>query len=118
MKKILVIDDDISFGKFLCKGLEKAGFDVEFTACGSNAIRNLDSIAPDMVLTDIVMPNNEGIEIILSMRNSGFTKPIIAMSGFSNQSSSYLEAAELLGANGSLTKPFMIEDLQALLNLH
>ena len=115
-KKFLISDDDPQFGKFLSKGLEKAGYSVEFTTSGLEAIENIMSIAPDIVLTDIVMPDSEGIELIIELRNKGYKNPIIAMSGFSNQSSSYLEAAKLLGANASLTKPFAIEDIQTITN--
>lgn len=115
-KKFLVIDDDPQFGKFVTKGLEKAGFEVKFLTSGCEAIRDILSLAPDIVLTDIVMPDSEGIEIIIAMREKGFDNPIVAMSGFSNQSSSYLEAAKLLGANATLTKPFAMEDIEALAN--
>lgn len=115
-KKFLIIDDDPQFGKFVTKGLEKAGFEVEFLTSGCDAIRDIRTLEPDIVLTDIVMPDSEGIEIIIAMREKGYSKPIVAMSGFSNQSSSYLEAAKLLGANAALTKPFSIEDIQSIAN--
>jgi CheY-like chemotaxis protein len=115
-KKFLVIDDDPQFGKFVTKGLEKAGYTVEFMTSGTNAIRDILELAPDIVLTDIVMPDSEGIEIIIAIREKGYTNPIVAMSGFSNQSCSYLEAAKLLGANATLTKPFTMEEIQNLTN--
>lgn len=110
--KCLLIDDDPQFGKFVSKGLEKQGFDVTFKTSGVDAIAQLDEIGPDIVITDIVMPDSEGIELIIAMRNTGFEKPIVAMSGFSTQSSSYLEAARLLGANATLTKPFDIDEIK------
>ena len=114
--KFLVIDDDPQFGKFVSKGLEKAGYAVDFLTSGTDAIRDILTLAPDIVLTDIVMPDSEGIEIIIAMREKGFENPIVAMSGFSNQSSSYLEAAKLLGANATLTKPFAMEDIQGIVD--
>lgn len=109
--KCLVIDDDPQFGKFVSKGLEKAGFQVTFKSSGIEAMSVLTDISPDIVITDIVMPDSEGIELIIEMRNKGYQNPIVAMSGFSTQSSSYLEAAKLLGANASITKPFDMEEI-------
>ncbi len=64
-KKFLIIDDDPQFGKFLSKGLEKAGFSVQFTTSGLEAIERIIDISPDIVLTDIVMPDSEVIELII-----------------------------------------------------
>ena len=114
--KCLLIDDDPQFGKFVSKGLEKKGFEVTFKTNGADAISQLSEIGPDIVITDIVMPDSEGIELIIAMRNNGYEKPIVAMSGFSTQSSSYLEAAKLLGANATLTKPFEMDEIHKIAN--
>ena len=111
---ILVIDDDPQFGKFLQKGLSAKGYEAVFTESGKEGLEFLQENRPSYILTDIVMPDKEGIELILEIRKSGYSNPIIAMSGHSAQSSSYLEAAKLLGADASLGKPFSIEDFESL----
>lgn len=111
---ILVIDDDPQFGKYLQKGLNSAGYEVFYAESGRDGLEYLKTNKPQFVLTDIVMPDKEGIELILEIRKLGYTNPIIAMSGHSAQSSSYLEAAKLLGADASLSKPFSVEDFESL----
>lgn len=66
----------------------------------------------DLVITDIIMPEKEGLETILEFRKADPCLPIIAISGGGRQGySGYLEAAQPFGANRSLAKPFSQEDL-------
>ncbi len=82
-----------------------------------NGMEGLDLFAmavPDLVITDIVMPEKEGIEVILAVRNKRPTVKIIAMSGGGRQSpADYLQMAKMLGASTALTKPFSTEVLMA-----
>jgi len=114
-KTILVIDDDPQFGKYLTKGFNGNGFKVMFAESGKEGLEYLKDHTPSYILTDIIMPDKEGIELILEIRKLGYENPIIAMSGHSAQSSSYLEAAKLLGATDSICKPFTVEDFQTLI---
>lgn len=117
MKKILLIDDDelvlYAIKRYLCK----KGFEVETLTSGEKAIEKYKSFNPDIVITDIIMPDIEGIEVISSLRNIDSNIPIIAISGGSRRlDTSYLIGAELIGANATLEKPFEEEKLVEYIN--
>lgn len=117
MKKVLLIDDDDLVLYALTKYLTKEGFKVEILSSGSEAIEKYKSFKPDIIVTDIIMPDVEGIELISSIRQIDENIPIIAISGGSRRlDTSYLRNAELIGANATLEKPFDEEELVSYIN--
>ena len=81
---------------------------------GKEAIENYRSRPADLVVTDIVMPGQEGLETIMRFREEYPDVKIIAMSGAGrNTGQSYLDLAQKLGANRTLAKPFSIEHFLA-----
>ena len=80
MPRILLAEDDDSLRGFLARALERAGYDVTACADGDEAAAVLDQ-EWDLLLTDIVMPNREGVETIRELRTLDPQTPIIAMSG-------------------------------------
>lgn len=112
MTKILVIEDDSSFRKVLVRMLSKAGYEVDQAGDGNEALRVCEQFKPDLVLTDIIMPDKEGLETIQELLDMCPELKIIAMSGGGKFGpDSYLPLAEKLGAKASLQKPFMREEL-------
>ncbi|MDD2331547.1 MAG: response regulator [Candidatus Cloacimonetes bacterium] len=112
MVKILVIEDDDSFRNVLVQMLEKAGFEVKHASDGNQALTICDSYMPDLVLTDIIMPDKEGLETIQELVSKIPGIKIIAMSGGGRFGpDSYLPLAKRLGAKKTLQKPFMREEL-------
>jgi len=113
MGRILVIDDDQLVRDMVCQMVQRLGHQTrEFS--GGQAILDGASIDDvDAVLTDIFMPNGEGMETIRRLRGNHPDLPLIAMSGAGGweTGSSWLTMAEALGANASLTKPFTSEEL-------
>lgn len=112
MKKILVVDDKPSISKLIVQFLSKS-FDVETKEDGLQALSWLQSgNIPDMVLTDLQMPNLDGIEFISRLKESGFFRdiPVIVLS--SRDSSNDRIQCLKLGAEDYLTKPFNPEELQ------
>lgn len=107
MTKILVIDDDDLVRGMICNSLRKEKFDV-FEACnGNEGIRKAREEKPDIVVTDILMPDKEGIETILELQAMDSGIRIIAMSGGgSSKNMSFLEMAKKVGARHVLNKPF------------
>ena len=112
MKKVLLIDDDELVVYALNKYLSRKGFEVITLNSGKKAIATYKSFQPDIIITDIIMPEVEGIELISEIRRIDTNIPIIAISGGSRLlDTSYLSTAELIGANATLEKPFEEEVL-------
>ena len=81
MARILVIDDNDLVRASTRSILESEGYVVDEAGDGDIGIARVKSYGPDLILTDIVMPNKEGIEMIRDLRGRGYQGPIIAMSG-------------------------------------
>ena len=112
MSRVLIIDDDPQLRGMLCRVLERADFDVVEASDGNRGISACFEHCPDIVLTDIVMPEKEGIGTIVELRRSFPELPIIAMSGgLRYGAGEYLEAARRLGAVMTLEKPFLPSDV-------
>jgi CheY-like chemotaxis protein len=112
MPKILLVDDDDALRKMLRIMLTKMGHVVREARDGQVAIEMCGQEEPDLVLTDIVMPGQEGLETIFALRHSNPSVKIIAMSGGGRISSTdYLQIAKSLGARRVLAKPFSSEQL-------
>lgn len=111
---ILVVDDDPVVTKLCSAILKPAGFEIITASSGRQVIPLLKRWRVDMVITDLVMPEQEGIETILALR-SGYPKlPVVAMGEVKHLS--YLHTATILGAKTALIKPFLADDLLDLVN--
>jgi DNA-binding NtrC family response regulator len=105
MSKILIVDDDENILKLLTKWLELETHEVVPAINGQQAMDIMESEDFDLVVTDIVMPEKEGIELIVNVRRRNEQIPIIAMSGAGQNRDAYLSNAKKLGASRVLTKP-------------
>ncbi|MBI1776720.1 MAG: response regulator [Proteobacteria bacterium] len=116
MASILLVDDDAEVRATIQGMLEAAGHSVRAVADGSYAIHSFEQHRPDLVITDIIMPQREGIETIRAMRAIDAAVPIIAISGGGGiaHDLDYLKLARQLGAAGSLAKPFSGAALRSL----
>ena len=109
--RILVADDEAGIRGYLRATLEWAGYEVTEAADGKQALKEARKGGVDLVITDLVMPEQEGIETIQALRKEMPGIGIIAISGaFGGQ---FLEAARMLGADASLGKPVSAEQLLA-----
>ncbi|MFI5231189.1 MAG: response regulator [Gemmatimonadales bacterium] len=112
MSTILVIEDDPGVRRVLLHTLEYAGHQVRAVDNGRDALRALQDLEPDLVVTDIVMPDSDGLEIIRVLRSDHPGVRIIAISGGGMICrTTYLELAHLLGADVTLQKPILPSDL-------
>lgn len=112
MAKIVLIDDEKDLRQTLRLFLEHAGHAVVEAENGDEGIALHKSEAPDLVITDLIMPGKEGIETILELRRYDATTPIIAISGGGRlELTDFLQAARKLGAAYTLKKPFRREQL-------
>lgn len=107
MIRILVVDDDYQMREMLGVILERKGYDVK-TASDGNAAIQLQQTKPfDIIITDIIMPEKEGLETISELRRGYPRLKIIAISGGGRyRPEGYLELAKQLGADLVLAKPF------------
>ena len=120
MARILLIDDDAAVRYALKQVLERAGHQVEEANDGMVGIDVYNATRPDIVVTDIIMPNQESIETIIKLKRMAPEIAIIAMSGGGRTGNrDYLGMAEKLGAAKVMPKPFrpreLVEAVQALL---
>jgi DNA-binding response OmpR family regulator len=112
MAKILVIEDDVLVRNMIDKVLRHGGFDVVTAEDGVRGMTSFRSERPDLVLTDIIMPEREGIATIVEMRRECPDAKIIAMSGGGRiGSADFLGMAKKLGANDIIPKPFLPQEL-------
>ena len=113
--KILVIDDERSVRRMVAKMLAADGHEVIAAADGVEGLAVFRRERPAVVVTDIIMPNQEGMETIMALRHEDPRVRIIAMSGSGTPDGelNYLRMAKLLGADASLEKPFRAEELRA-----
>jgi two-component system cell cycle response regulator CpdR len=112
MGKILIIDDEPYILLMLKKMLEKAGYEVDLAANGREGLELFVKESADLVITDIIMPDKEGLELILEMKKLSPELKIIAISGGGRISpESYLECARHFGAERVFQKPFRQQEL-------
>jgi DNA-binding response OmpR family regulator len=111
-KTIVVIDDDSDFRELLEKVLSRDGYTVYTAANGNFGIDLYKSEQVDLVITDIFMPDKEGLETILDLRKLSAELKIIAISGGSPRvSEDCLRMAQTFGADRILRKPCSIHDI-------
>lgn len=112
--RILVIDDDEQVRILLKRIMEWAGYEVVEAENGRQGVRCQRSQSVDLVITDLIMPEQEGLETIRELRKDFPDLKIIAISGGGRiDPETYLAAAGELGANRIFSKPF---DIQVMLN--
>lgn len=109
---ILIADDDEPVRHLIRAGLEGAGYDVAEAANGVEAIRAANATPFDLVITDILMPEKDGLETIVHLRKRSPGLKVIAISGYEN--ALFLADARGLGAARVLPKPFKIAELVAM----
>jgi two-component system, chemotaxis family, chemotaxis protein CheY len=114
MPRILVVDDDEALCNLLQEVLTDAGYEVRCARDGKAALKLYLQQTPDLVVIDLIMPTQEGLETILQMRRTNPAIKIIAISGGGHVAAKdYLAVAEKCGANRTLTKPFTPQEILA-----
>lgn len=112
MTSILVIDDDAAVRRMLRQMLEGAGYEVVEAADGAIGLDLYNKRPVDLVITDILMPEKEGIETILALRKTAPEVKILAISGGGRMNKGdLLSTAEFFGAVRTLAKPFARKEL-------
>jgi CheY-like chemotaxis protein len=109
--RILLVEDDDAVREILRKALVAAGHEVDEASNGDVALAAYRRQAADLVITDLVMPEKDGLETIMELRRIDPAVRIVAMSGGGRTlgpGQLYLESARALGARQILSKPFTV----------
>ena len=105
MKKILIVEDDLAFGTLIQTWLRKKGFVVERVISVGAAVRQMGQDgAPDLVLSDLRLPDHDGLELLQQLRAEGRQTPFIVMTSYAEVQNAVL--AMKSGANDYIAKPF------------
>lgn len=114
MPRILLIDDDDSVRTVLMLTLKHFGYTVTEARNGNEGLEKFHQGGADLLITDIVMPEKDGLEVLMSLKRTQPTLKVIAISGGGRTSAQdYLQIARLMGATKVLEKPFTSEVLMA-----
>jgi DNA-binding response OmpR family regulator len=117
MARILLIDDDEAVRAMLIGTLNHFGHTVIEACNGKEGLKLFPQSKADIVITDIVMPEKEGLAVLMELRKAQPPVKIIAISGGGrNGKVDYLPTAKLMGAAKVLAKPFSVEVLMAAVN--
>ena len=108
----MVVDDDDALRAALSRTLRSNGYEVDQAGDAPEALSVIARITPDLILTDIMMPGGDGVELINAIRGRSPRPGILAMSGRGSMGAlDLLRLAEKLGADLSLNKPFSTDEL-------
>jgi DNA-binding response OmpR family regulator len=116
MARVLVLEDDGALGIIMRSALEDAGHEVMVAADGRVGLRVFGASRFDVVITDMLMPDMDGVELVRTIRAYGSPVRIVAISGGSDtvDAADLLTTAVRLGADAALPKPFRPGDLREL----
>ena len=112
MKSILIIEDDDYFMDLLKRLFEDEGYIVIEASNSRIALNIVQKENPDLIITDIIMEDIDGLEILMEVKKKSPEKPIIAISGGGAIGpDDYLSSAKALGADYTFTKPFPADEM-------
>ncbi len=113
MKRVLVVDDDKQIRDMLRQIMDRAGFEVELAEDGVVALEKFRQAPVELIITDLMMANKNGLELIQEIKREFGEVPVIAISGGvpTSPSDYYLSVAKLMGAARILDKPFTRDEL-------
>lgn len=115
MANILVVDDEAPVRNLLADVLEKEGYTVFTAATGVEASEIYNSNSIDLIITDLVMPEKGGIDLIMELKKQEPRVKVIAISGGGGITGrfDYLPIAKLVGATEIIAKPFQVTEIRA-----
>jgi two-component system, chemotaxis family, chemotaxis protein CheY len=117
MSRILIIDDDPAVRRMIATALSRLGHDVAESSDGAEGVQQYRARPSELVITDLYMPGQDGIETIQVLRDEFPDARILAISGGASVGGSgSLIDARLLGADDTLEKPFTLDQLAAVVN--
>jgi len=113
MANILVIDDDVTIQLVFSQFLTSLGHEIMQAENGKKGMSMIQETRPDLVITDIMMPEMDGLEILMQLRSTHDSVPVIAISGgMRSLPVNFLQQAKLFGARYVFEKPVPLEVLR------
>lgn len=109
--KILLIEDDAQIREPLVELLELEDYQVQAVENGKQAFKVLETFLPDLIITDILMPEMDGYEVLLNMRDMPQIKNVPVLVASAMAAPYQITTAKTFGAQGYLTKPFSSSEL-------
>ncbi len=116
---LIIVDDDVDFSDFVKFAADEVGFEVYKYQHAVDFQNALEEIKPDLIITDIVMPDIDGIELLMWLSEQSCLAQVILMSGYDGkylESSRYLGEAKGVNIIDTLSKPINFDDLLSMLN--
>jgi DNA-binding response OmpR family regulator len=114
MPGVLIVEDDKELREMLKMSLLRSGFTVLEAGNGKDAITHFKPSLTDLVVTDLIMPEEDGLKVVIKLRELKPSIKIIAISGGGKVGpGSYLNLAKVLGADAIYSKPFSVNELTA-----
>jgi len=114
--KILVIDDEPGLCACFQERLTIEGYQVLTASDGRKGLQLYQDHSFDLVITDVLMPELDGLEVVRTLRQFSTTLPIIVMSGGGSRNLDFLVEAEEFGATRTISKPFRPDELVAMIH--
>ncbi|MGZ8404492.1 MAG: response regulator [Nitrospira sp.] len=113
MPSVLVVDDQDQVRQLIRETLEQAGYEVEEASNGKEGVERYRAKSPDLVIMDLLMPDQDGLEAIMTLRREFPDTRVIAMTGASDAIGvlDLLDVAKMFGARRTLHKPFELNVL-------
>lgn len=113
MPSVLIVDDEEAIRRLIRETLEQAGYHVHEASDGKEGLARYRQSPADLVIMDILMPDQDGLESILTLRREFPKARIVAITGGSDMIGilNFLDVARMLGARRTLQKPFEMKQL-------
>lgn len=113
-KNVLVIDDEVDICSTLQELLTSEGYNVWTAPNGRKGLQQYHDHQVDLVITDVLMPEMDGLEVVRTLRRLSTTLLIIVMSGGGNRDLDFWVEAKEFGATQTISKPFRLEEVVAM----
>ncbi len=108
--RLLIVDDEEIMRQFLNEVLKDEGYEIDLAASGKEALRRMNESEYDIVLTDIVMPELDGLGVVAATKDLSYNPSVIVMTGYASMETA-VESMKL-GAADYITKPFNIDQIR------
>lgn len=112
MASVLIVDDDAAFREAIGRVLRAGGHEIRMAANATQALGVVRESAPDILITDLIMPDGDGIELLTAVKKDYPAVWVLAVSGRGRIGGlDLLKLARVVGADATLAKPFSADDL-------